>query len=183
MNRLARLICVAALLGGCMSTTQTAQYARAPVLFGPVPCVGCAPRAVPAAAASRFTDESKIHHLIITVNQTSTSSYGGVTSKLNEKSAAIADPCRADVVVGDIVASAFGMMGVVFTYDSASVRLAGGQIDVPNGSCDLSIARWPLSAPDGIMWPNPPVSPPSAAPAPEPTPPAEAPVQAPDQGE
>jgi hypothetical protein len=156
----------------CASTTQSARYSRAPVLLGPVPCVGCAPRQFRPRGEPSFTDYSKVASWSFSTVLTTTHGVTVVPSKLNEKSAIITDPCHSELVLRELGASAVGLFPLFVLYDSSSTNVAGDVVNIPSGSCDLSIERWPLSGPRGISWP-PAAGPPPASPALPPPAPAQ----------
>jgi hypothetical protein len=166
---------------GCASTTQSARFSRAPVMVGPVPCVGCAARKEKPKGDPAFIDESGISSWAFSTGFTTHSGFSIDPSKLNEKTASVVDPCRAEVALREIRASAFGLWPLVVLYESSSTYLAGDFRAVPNGSCDMTIERWPLSGPQGISWPYvKPPAPPTVPNPPPPLPPPTAPGATPD---
>jgi hypothetical protein len=176
------LITVLAVLGSaCISVTQTAGHGRVPVLLGPVTCVGCPPRQVPPPVMfPTLQDSTSVFSMVVTIGNTTTSSYGGKPSELDLKLYEIRDPCHQEVVLQDVEASSFGLFALGVLYTSSSLDVSGDQVTVPTGSCDLTIVRWPLAGPRGIHWPIPPrpAMPPAAPPIPpQPaSPPAAAPT-------
>jgi hypothetical protein len=158
-------VLLAGLAGACATTTQSARYSRAPVTIGPVLCVGCPPLKAPIVSEPAFVDHSKIASWTITSpTGTSTSGFTVIPSKLNEKTASISDPCHNEFRMREFEVSAFGHFSLFVLYESTKTMIAGDFVPVPNGGCDMSIERWPLSGPDGIVWPH--VMPTAAPPPP-----------------
>ena len=161
---------VALLAPACLSTTQTAHHARAPVLLGPVACVGCAPRqARQPPAPPTLSDTSSFWSWgVPPVNATG---FGGSPSRLDLQLGNLSDPCHQEVVLRAVQTESFGMDALVFWKMTSSVEVTGDHTAVPGGSCDMSIVRWPLSGPTGIRWPVAPQPPGASGPVPAPPPP------------
>jgi hypothetical protein len=127
---------LAVLAGGCEGTTMSAEGARVPVLVGPVACIGCAPAPTPVWRGPPLEEEVYYHYLL-------TGGAGGSfrsrewkkPSLAHNASRVVTNPCLADMHVGKIAASAFGVAGLIIWTQRVSIEVEATPARVPHGWC------------------------------------------------
>src|SRR5262245_50414558 len=99
---------VALLSAGCMTAALSAPRARVPILIGPVACIGCAAAPPPAVSDPAPIQDGATQYSMSGVNEMPATS-GGRYAKLDTKAeAAVPDPCRGEVRLSRVSATAFG---------------------------------------------------------------------------
>jgi hypothetical protein len=144
MRILASLTLIVSSAAGCGSVWMSAQWARAPVTFGPVACIDCAATApLPLPAPRERIRDSAIRARTEggeNVSAAHTSSRGHqLDSKVN---AAVPDPCRGEVRLSKVTATSFGSL----FRSSLGVHVEGAPEEVPGGTCAPAVAVPPPAA-------------------------------------
>ena len=131
------LLVLAAVPGyGCQATTLTAGGAPVPVLIGPVACVGCAAAAAVGPSLAPIEDRSLARTMVGAGPGTTTTAWEKSRPNFARKVAAVVrDPCRIDVHVSRLSASAIGVFALFFAMTSVEVQVDATANLVVNGTC------------------------------------------------
>lgn len=147
----------------------------APVLIGPVACIGCA-ATPPSAAAAPLVDSSSFQYMASPYSWLYRRRQPALAGKIR---ALVGDPCSADVQVSRLQASAWGVFAFLFAMTSVEVEVQATPRLVPGGSCygarraaPVGEPAAPVGEPEGSFAApgTPPEPPPSRPVAPQPGP-------------
>jgi hypothetical protein len=147
-SAIAGAACAVLAAAGCSAVSLHASEARAPILLGPVACIGCAPEPGRGAAPPTVSGGVRQRELIVGM-------FGGIhpgdTKPLDVAATkAVADPCREDLHVSSIHSGAWSfMVPLGFGVGDTWVDVQASRAPVPNGTCGG--APWPSSGPTGIV--------------------------------
>ena len=121
----------------CVATSVMTATTQAPVLIGPVACIGCRPTAAPPQTTAPFADSAEHTSGYVTLPRIGDVGFFGDTPPtIDAKALALApDPCTADVHLSKITAGSFGVVAIVYADAKQTVKVAGGVRPVPGGSC------------------------------------------------
>jgi hypothetical protein len=149
---------------GCYSSAHVhAVHAPIPVMVGPVPCIGCKPEPTgvskPVAEVDQIEDDTYGRMSGYFVPAVYVIVYGHRFSQkptaLGPESARrVVDPCRDEVKVSEIKASAFSVFAWFFWTFGAGIDTTAAKRVRMNGTCSLE--SWPFSGPNGIFYPGQP---------------------------
>jgi len=134
------------------SATMSTRMTRAPMLLGPVACIGC-----PASPPPQWNGPPPIV-VPSTATAMAAGGYGVTTGSVSHVRPTIgrgigrfvSDPCRAEVRVSRLSATAYGVFALVFAMGKVEMTLEGYPVDVPSGTCTADAPAEPASpAPSG----------------------------------
>ena len=139
------------------SATMSTRMTRAPMLLGPVACIGCPPSPRPQ------WDGPPPIVVPATANLMASGGLGVTATSANSVRPAIGrgieryvpNPCRADVRVSRLSAKAYGLFALLFAMSTVDIVLEGYPTEVPSGTCTAA-------APSGPTLPERRPGPPSA---------------------
>jgi hypothetical protein len=150
------ILLAAALAGNCAgSTTMSTRMTRVPMLLGPVACIGC-----PPSPAPQWNGPPPI--VVPSAATVMASGGGGITTRSDSHirptiglgiGSFVPDPCRADVRVSRLSASAYGVFALFFFMSKVEMTLEGYPLELPSGSCTAAAPVAPASP----VTPGPPV--------------------------
>lgn len=123
--------------GGCTSISLRASAARAPILLGPVACIGCAPE--PPRAPSTPTVDGGVHsrQYVFPMFGSYADKVARETTPLDVAAAdGISDPCREDLHVDGIHTGTWGFdVPILFAIEDVWIDVQASPAAVPNGTC------------------------------------------------
>ena len=177
---MSRAACATLFVGAmtaCHSAQVAAPSAPAPVLVGPVRCIGCEAESAdePDSADPEIEDAAGArtygaYFLLAWFNRTAR-----IPTTLSHSAAtATSHVCKDEFRVEEISASAFSLFALFGWSYGTGIDTTARSDAVEEGLC--AAGTWPYSGPDGLLYPDRPGPPDSPRPAPPPTPPLAAPA-------
>lgn len=126
--------------GCCGPATMSAQQARAPVLLGPVWCIGCAPQPPrvlrgPPILNAEAGDEMTINVITAAAHAFHFHRQRVPSTLATMSNRVLGTPCTGDIRISHMAAVAFGIGASTLQSTSLVIRAEGMPVWVPRASC------------------------------------------------
>jgi hypothetical protein len=133
------LVAVALAVGaaGCITASLDATALRVPLLFGPVPCIGCggASRAPTGAPVAHIEGRPNGYKIGAPAPGGGTAIVGSIRPETDANRVLSSTPCHDDLQLADVRVRAFAGFTPIGAAAERTVEGDATQVSVPGASC------------------------------------------------